>query len=123
MAGPAQRGSRGRGRSPRHASSTAPLATVSTVDPGSAAPATARPALTPPALSPADQLITRSTYRLLLHKGLAPEEAANLTAFLCGIPVADVHWSLRQVNQLLFLRELARMGRFGPTDGEAPRPH
>ena len=71
----------------------------------------------------ADQLITRSTYRLLLMKGLAPDEAANVTAFLCGIPVADVHWSLRQVNQLLFLREMARTGRFGPSDGETPRPH
>jgi hypothetical protein len=73
--------------------------------------------------SPTEQLVTRSTYRQLLMKGLAPDEAANLTAFLCGIPVADVHWSLVQVNQLLFLRELARTGRFGPADGEAPRPH
>ena len=76
-----------------------------------------------PARTAADQLATRSTYRQLLTKGLAPDEAANLTAFLCGIPVADVHWSLRQVNQLLFLRELARKGRFGPADGEATRPH
>jgi hypothetical protein len=80
-----------------------------------------------PSLSPsrteADHLVTRSTYRLLQMKGLAPDEAANLTAFLCGIPVADVHWSLRQVNQLLFLRELARKGRFGAADGETPRPH
>lgn len=67
--------------------------------------------------------MTRSTYRQLLIKGLAPDEAANLTAFLCGIPVADVHWSLRQVNQLLFLRELARTGRFGPADGGATLPH
>ena len=70
-----------------------------------------------------DQPVTRSTYRQLLFKGLSPAEAANLTAFLCGIPVADVHWSLRQINELLFLRELARKGRFGPSDGEAPRPH
>ena len=79
-----------------------------------------------PATSPsrtADRLVTRSTYRLLLMKGMAPDEAANLTAFLCGIPVADVHWSLRQVNQLLFLRELARRGRFGPADGDDTRPH
>jgi hypothetical protein len=76
-----------------------------------------------PAHTAADQLVTRSTYRQLLMKGLAPDEAANLTAFLCGIPVADVHWSLPQVNQLLFLRELARKGRFGPSDGEATRPH
>ena len=67
--------------------------------------------------------MTRSTYRLLQMKGLAPDEAANLTAFLCGIPIAEVHWSLRQVNQLLFLREMARTGRFGPRDGEPARPH
>jgi len=78
---------------------------------------------TNPGPTAAEQLVTRSTYRQLLMKGLAPDEAANLTAFLCGIPVADVHWSLRQVNLLLFLRELARSGRFGPADGEAPRPH
>ena len=73
--------------------------------------------------TPVDHLLTRSTYRLLQMKGLAPDEAANLTAFLCGIPVADVHWSLRQVNQLLFLRELARTGQFGRADGGAPDPH
>jgi hypothetical protein len=55
---------------------------------------------------------TRSTYRNLLMKGLAPDEAANLTAFLCGLPVADQNWTLRQVNELLFLRELRRSGRF-----------
>ena len=37
--------------------------------------------------------------------------------------IAEVRWSLRQVNQLLFLREMARTGRFGPVDGEVPRPH
>ncbi|MDF2734345.1 MAG: hypothetical protein K0S97_968 [Chloroflexota bacterium] len=76
-----------------------------------------------PARTTVDHLVTGSTYRQLLMKGFAPDEAANLTAFLCGIPVADVHWSLRQINQLLFLRELARKGRFGSADGEAPRPH
>ena len=79
-------------------------------------------ASTPPAPT-ANQPLTRSTYRLLLMKGMAPDEAANLTAFLCGIPVADAHWSLRQVNQLLFLRELARTGRFGAVDGDDTRPH
>ncbi len=58
-----------------------------------------------------------------MTKGFTATEAAALTAFLCGIPVADVHWSLRQVNQLLFLREMARTGRFGPRDGEPARPH
>jgi len=67
--------------------------------------------------------VTGSTYRLLLMRGLAPEEAANLTAFMCGIPVSEVHWSIRQINQLLFLRQLARTGRFGSGDGDLPRPH
>ena len=65
----------------------------------------------------------RSTYRHLLMKELCPEEAANLTAFMCGIPVDQVRWSLRQINQLLFRRELARSGRFGARDGGPPRPH
>lgn len=71
----------------------------------------------------ADTLATRSTYRVLLMRGLTPEEAANLTAFLCGIPIDQVRWSLRQVNQLLFLRAMAQTGRFGAMDGESPRPH
>ncbi len=89
---------------------------------GSAAiPTTVSP--TGQAPDPGIQLATRQTYRQLTLRGMTANEAANLTAFLCGIPVADVHWSLRQVNQLLFLRELARSGRFGPRDGGPPRPH
>jgi len=80
-------------------------------------------AATDPARLESDMLVTRSTYRVLLMRGLAPEEAANLTAFMCGIPVDQVRWSLRQINQLLFLRELARTGRFGARDGGPPRPH
>ncbi len=60
---------------------------------------------------------TRATYRSLLLKGLAPDEAANLTAFLCGIPVGTQHWKLPEVNRLLFLRELQHSGRFGSDDG------
>jgi hypothetical protein len=45
-------------------------------------------------------------------RGLAPEEAANLTAYLAGIQVGESHWTLRQINQLLFLREMNRTGHF-----------
>ena len=84
----------------------------------------ARTTIAPPKAPDASvQLATRATYRQLLLKGMAPDEAANLTAFMCGIPVADVHWSLQQVNRLLFLRELARTGRFGAGDGTPDRPH
>jgi hypothetical protein len=67
--------------------------------------------------------VTRSTYRDLVIRGLAPDEAATLTAFMCGIPIADARWSIRQVNQLLFLRSLVRSGRFGGSDGGASRLH
>jgi hypothetical protein len=89
---------------------------------GPLAVATTRPTATA-APDPAAQQMTRTTYRLLLTRGFAPAEAANLTAFLCGIPIGEVRWSLRQINELLFLRELARGGRFGPSDGGPPRPH
>lgn len=124
MAGPVQRGSRGRGRSPRGASSSPAHAALSAAASGSTGrPAVARRTSKAAATRAADTLITGQTYRLLMMRGLAPDEAATLTAFLCGIPIAQVHWSIRQVNQLLFLRELARTGRFGSRDGETPRPH
>jgi hypothetical protein len=75
----------------------------------------ARPVPTPSAPE------TKATYRLLLLRGLAPDEAANLTAFLCGIQVGSQPWKLGEVNRLLFLRELRQGGRFGSDDGaEAP---
>lgn len=119
MAGQAQRGSRGHGRSSHRASSW-PAEAASGAASGrtdSAAPVQAE------TVSPARALATRSIYRTFLLKGLAPDEAANLTAFVCGIPVQELHWSLRQVNQLLFLRERAHMGRFGGDDDRPDRPH
>jgi hypothetical protein len=63
-------------------------------------------------------LATRSTYRHLLLKGMAPDEAANLTAFMAGIPVGEAHWTLKQINQLLFLRQMRQTGRFGNEDSQ-----
>ena len=59
----------------------------------------------------------RSTYSQLVSKGLDPSEAANLTAFINGISVGPQPWTINEVSQLLFLRELNRVGRFGWTDG------
>lgn len=65
--------------------------------------------------APTPELPTRATYRNLIIRGLAPDEAANLTAWLAGIEVGEAHWTLRQVNQLLFLREMNRTGHFSET--------
>ena len=46
----------------------------------------------------------RETYRALLARGLQPTEAANLTAFLHGLPSQDLHWSVREVESLVARR-------------------
>jgi hypothetical protein len=113
MAGQARRGTRGQGRSSRGASSWPVLAAASAAVSGSAT-ATSTTELQPETQG---SLATRSTYRHLLLKGMAPEEAANLTAYLAGIPIGEAHWTLKQINQLLFLRQMRQTGRFDSTDG------
>ena len=72
--------------------------------------------------SPEPRLPDRSasaaqTYRSLISRGLTAAEAARLTAFLCGFVPPDGDWSIGQLSRLLFVRELARTGRFGELDG------
>jgi hypothetical protein len=113
MAGQARRGTRGQRRSSRVEPSWPVIAAVSAGASGSAT------AITTEASSPepTNPLPTRATYRNLLLRGLAPDEAANLTAYLAGIQVGDSHWTLRQINQLLFLREMNRTGHFSESNG------
>lgn len=66
---------------------------------------------------------TLATYRQLLLKGLRADEAANLTAFLCGLDVGAGRWTLTEVNRLLFLRRLAQTGSWGPADGASGKIH
>jgi hypothetical protein len=114
MAGQAPRGSRGPARSCHRASSSGRRA-----GPSAAAAGIAVTSATLPATAHDPTLATQRTYWALLRKGLSTAEASNLTAFLCGIPLNDVQWSMAQVNRLLFIRELHRTGRIGE-DGVAP---
>lgn len=112
---------RGSGHPSRGGRSLPAVAAVSAGASGSTT--STRPAFRPrtatePAF-PSRDTATRATYRHLLMRGLAPDEASNLTAFLCGIHVGDQHWQLAEVNRLLFLRELARTGSWGANDGAA----
>jgi hypothetical protein len=106
MAGQARRGAQG--RSSRAASSWPVLAAASAAASGSDTVTTS------PSPSPdsTPELRTRATYRNLIIRGLAPDEAANLTAYLAGIGVGGSRWTLRQINQLLFLRQMNRTGQF-----------
>ena len=121
MDGRAARGSRGHGRSSRPGSSVPQAAAASAAGRGLAPTTTSPKRRNGTAAMPAPA--TRSVYRLLLMKGLTPAEAASLTAFLCGLPTSDLNWSLKQVNELLFLRRMQQMGRFGVSDGGSKRPH
>jgi hypothetical protein len=75
-------------------------------------------AITTPVSTPVStpELATRATYRNLIIRGLAPDEAANLTAWIAGIDVTESRWTLREVNELLFLREMNRAGQFAETE-------
>lgn len=43
----------------------------------------------------------KATYRALLARGLEAGEAANLTAFLHGLPSAGFHWTLPEVEAII----------------------
>ena len=106
MAGQAHRGSRDLARSCHRGSSSARRGAPSEAGHGAGATSIPVPATTP-------TVATLATHRALLREGLTVAEATSLTAFLCGIPLHDVQWSLAQVNRLLFVRELHRSGRIG----------
>lgn len=46
----------------------------------------------------------KATYRALLARGLEPGEAANLTAFLHGLPSEGFHWNLPEIEGVLLRR-------------------
>ena len=112
MAGQARRGTHENGR-PR-AGSWSVVAAASAA--GSGSIETRTPSRR---VDPGQRPATKATYRTLLLRGLTPEEAASLTAFLCGLTVGSGHWHIDEVNRLLFLRELQMAGRFGSNDGAA----
>jgi hypothetical protein len=58
-----------------------------------------------------------AAYRQLVMRGLAPGEAANVTAVMTGIPIGEAHWTVREISHLLFHRALREAGRYGPDDG------
>ena len=109
MAG--RRETRGRARSSRADSSWPVLAAASGAGSGSATAITTAEYSS----SSRPELATQATYHSLVMRGLAPDEAANLTAYLAGIGVGRSHWTLKQINQILFLRQMNRTGQFAET--------
>ena len=59
-------------------------------------------------------LPARPTYRRLTMAGFTPAEAGNLTAHLSGLRSAVSPWTLREIESLLFVRDLVERGRLKP---------
>ena len=82
----------------------------------------------------------KATYRALLARGLEAGEAANLTAFLNGLPSTGFHWTLPEIEAIVQRRlehaadervaaassnlsvQPPRMGRSTVHDRRNPRP-
>jgi hypothetical protein len=52
-----------------------------------------------------------ASYRDLTEAGLAPPEAANVTAYLAGLRPAAGGWTIEEVGRLLFLRHRLERSR------------
>ena len=63
----------------------------------------------------------RSIYRALLVRGLEPSEAANLTAYLAGLPSVNLHWTIPEVEAIL-RRRVAAARRPDPDPDDRPEP-
>lgn len=48
----------------------------------------------------------RSSYRLLMMRGLSATEAGNVVAYVAGLHAAETGWSTRQIESLVALRSL-----------------
>jgi hypothetical protein len=52
-----------------------------------------------------------TTYRRLQNLGFDEREAGDLTAYISGIAIGAVPWTVWELTHLLFLREMNRLGR------------
>jgi hypothetical protein len=58
-----------------------------------------------------DQRAVPAIYRDLVAQGFDPDDAADLTAWLIGIPGIGGEWTTEEIAALIFLHELERFGR------------
>jgi hypothetical protein len=68
------------------------------------------------AADPIEQALEPSaaaTYRRLRFAGLSAREAGSLVGHLRGLSPVPGGWTIEEVEHLLFVRELVRLGRLG----------
>ena len=62
---------------------------------------------------PAVEPTAADTYRRLRFAGLSAREAGSLVGHLRGLSSVPGGWTIEEVEHLLFVRELVRLGRMG----------
>jgi len=62
---------------------------------------------------PAIEPHAAATYRRLRFLGLSAREAGSITGHLHGLSAVPGGWTIEEVEHLLFVRELVRVGRMG----------
>ena len=65
----------------------------------------------------------KATYRALLARGLEAGEAANLTAFLHGLPSAGFHWTLPEIEAVIQQRIRHAAEKRAAAVAAEPRAH
>jgi hypothetical protein len=65
----------------------------------------------------------KATYRALLARGLEAGEAANLTAFLHGLPSVGFHWTLPEVEAIVRRRIAHAADQRNGFPDRHPNPH
>ena len=65
----------------------------------------------------------KATYRALLARGLEAGEAANLTAFLHGLPSAGFRWTLPEIEAIITRRIAHAAEQRATAVAAAPKAH
>jgi hypothetical protein len=59
---------------------------------------------------------TQASYRMLTAAGLTGAEAAGVIGYVVGLNPCEEPWTLKQVNKMLFLRELYSSGEWAEAE-------
>jgi hypothetical protein len=117
--GPVSRRPAGRGRSssnaPKLNSVPVPVGGDETAQATEAQVALSLAAPLGPDLEPRE-IRTQAAYRLLVADGIAGADATALIGYVVGLSPRESRWSLKQINRLLFLRNLYSSTEWGDTE-------
>ena len=68
-----------------------------------------------PDLAPRE-LRTQATYRALITKGIATGDASALIGYAVGLKPCQSRWSMKEINRVLFLRDLYANTAWGQSE-------